>query len=798
MLFTEGSYKFARASLIDVLENASFSYKFEEYTIADLEYLHEVCNKLCYHESFTLSKDIKDINVTFALSAMKNGFSIGGAVWKVTVGSRSVVVAPNYRVKPRWYLDGCEKSFMSKADLLVTYDQVKPTECITYKHIHNCDDMKGIMATIAGTLRSHGSVLIPMNIGSSVIDLLLNLNTIWSNTDLQQYPIVLVSPIAVKLVLLYATCMEYLRASFCKSFVKTMWNPMFNMRAINPVSTLEELRKFTTIPCVFISTCPSLSFGITSYLFAALSSYERNSIIFTHESTEISKLLMKCDGEYSREAEFNHDFTLRLNLEPPEEADVEMSNADQRVTQDEGGEMESKGGAMTSFEDDVALEYMSKKSRNFVIVNGTPTYVPPKGIRDDMYNTGQRSTDNMDYGIPYNPVARSELDHNIVAMPFGMVVEDAQPHQSGILGAFSTPEQNPFNEYHRKHLDSVGMCGLKFEDDTGQGAEEGDKVAKVVTKRLPLVVKCSFYITRYFKQDLRCSELESLLRELRPRHVTVLPRNNDINRMNAIIHQAECAVDSHTEYHGYSTVLLSLRKTGSSCYTGFDRPVIIPFDMRQELVGRSTQFLLWLRGLLFNEGLEMFYTTSCVKNPRIEKLMKVLTDIDRWKAIYNPKRVYQAMLTIDRGEDEIMEERSTDIKCFAFWSESSTYDPLVSLCLGDMEEHQANNDEDDDDQMGMDEDKVTSPPQKLKHSIDHSLFAGGVGLQTFVNFMGDCLPDCVSIGNGAVKLNENLCVSKRQLRYGVGQWDVRGTLDPAFYFTRKMVRKLHNRLEPLY
>lgn len=812
VLFTEGSYKFARACLVDLLENATFSYKFDEYNATDLEYLYSGCSKLRYHESFMFTKTLRGTNIQIALLAMNNGVSIGGAIWKILAGSRNIICAPNYCAQPVWYLDGLDIRSLRKSDVFVTYDQVRFCEDFKFPYVHSCGSMRSIISTVAGTLRSHGSVLIPMDVGSSVIDLLLNLNTVWLNSDLQQYPIVLVSPIAVKLLLLFATCLEYMRGSFCRSFLRSLWNPIFNLRCIHPASTLDELRKFTSMPCVFITTCSSLSFGVTSYLFAALSSYERNSVIFTSDSADVRELLHKFEEEYSANDAFNHEFMLRLNLEPPEEhEDISMDTVD-LLEEKANDDKDTIDVVMSQFEDELGSKFIHRKEHNFVTVNGQPTFGIPKIIRDDIDGYDTRGDVNLDYGIPYTSVSRADLHNSLDNSPPVMLGYKQKSEYTEILDTFSYHGKNHFNEYYREHLEDLGAHALMFDDATSTSpTDDHTVVSKLVTKRLPLVIKCGIYSTRYFQHARPRSELASLLREICPRRIAILPRSHDLDMLCEIEHFVRSSVEGFGECHVFTECLSHEGITNNISDVTFDRVLSIPLDMRHVLVNRSTAFLLALRNLnLASSSKNQDRPTlsgDLVINRRLERLIGVIESIDRWKCCYNPQKFYQAVVRIDNSDDYSDNMDEPVLKCFSFWSERLAHAPRLSLSSGQDSESQESGItcETDDATPNASitlEDSVMNcnllHDPSIKHSVDRSLFTGRVSVPMFVRFIGECLPECTSIDRGVVNMNGRLCVSKSAVRYGVNCWSVRGTLDPAFYFSRKLLRKLHNRIEPLF
>ncbi|GIX63599.1 putative cleavage and polyadenylation specificity factor subunit 2 [Babesia caballi] len=808
VLCTEASYKLARACLVDVLENATFSYKFEDYSNSDLEFLYAGCRKLRYREGVLFTKTLGSASVQVAFTPLNNGTSIGGAAWKLSVGARSVFLCPTYCVTSAWYLNGCDLPALSPADVFVTYQQPCLPDAPTPPMPWECTTIRDILSVVAGTLRSQGSVLIPMDVNSHVIDLLLHLNAVWHNCNLQQFPIVLVSPIASKLVLMFATCLEYMRYGICHSFLRSMWNPVFNMKFIHPVSTLEELRKFTNIPCVFVSTCSSLSFGVTSYLFAALCSYYRNSVIFTRESAEVSQLLLQQrDARQRRDSGgLRHDFTLRLNLEHHEDPeDPELDSLPGSIPSPRASEPPPEDVAMDSLGDRLSSDFLFTNNRNFDVHNGFVSYAPATIMRDDVDNRDKRGHDNLDYGIPYDHISAADLDHTL-AVPSGFGHQEERPHQPE---AYSEPEDNPLQAYYVQHLGGHGATDM-FEGQSAPAPQAPPGASsRLVSKSLPLVIHSGLYITRYFQHRAPRCELAPLLREVRPRSIALLSQSDDEELLKLEQTVRAAVPNCGTFYYAQAT---QDRDSPSSPASSPRRPrqVSIPLDLRQELVSRSAPLLLQSRAICRQAAprRKAIPKRSAV-TPRISRMLGVLASIDGWKRLHNPPRLYQAMVRFNSNGAAAASAGAGAFRAFAFWHERQTRPPPLSLSTpyepapaapAALPTDGADQDTDVDAPTALTL-KVSDgfgDSDAMRHSLGRSLYTGGVGVPTLVRYLDECVPDGCFLAGGVVNVNGGAQVLRRDERYGVSRWVVRGTLDPAFYLARKLLRKLHNRIEPLY
>ncbi|EDO08555.1 Beta-Casp domain family protein [Babesia bovis T2Bo] len=787
ILCTEGCYKFARACLVDVLDNATLSYKFEGYNFSDLDLFYSGCVTLRYRESFPFVKSGEGWRIHISLLPLNNGVSIGGAVWRLELGTRTIVCAPTYRVESVWFLNGCEFDGIRNADVVVTYDQPRlPPEPVN-PYVTECNSMSSILSVIGGTLRSHGSVLIPLDVGSQLIDLLFHLNAVWSNSDLQQYPIVLVSPIAVKLILLFGTCLEYMRTTICHNFLRTLWNPISSMKFIHAVSRLDELRRFANRPCVFISTCSSLDFGLSSYLFAALSCYKKNSIIFTNLSSGISSVLGRYH-DFIRAGdidELHYDFEFKLNLEPTEGDAEETDTVDNTDTQEQVTTAGHTDVIMDTFDGELATDFLFKGHRNFIVQGGVATYTTPTVVRDDLEKHEKDLDVDLDYGIPYTNLSRADLDQHIMDPGFPPVLDD--PLFGDTEARQPEPVENPFNTYYTHHLENISVGNL-FGTVEIPAMDDGSRPT-AVCKRLDLVIRSGLYLTHYFSQHRPSCEAVSLFKECVPRTIAMLPGLGDSNTLSVTTQLIRETVPGCVIY-GLASLesgMAEKQDTSSVC---------IPLDLRESFLSRSLKLFTETHGKWqLHQGDAGSLAVDQSAGSTMNRVMSVMRSVSVWKRLYNPVSTFQAIVRLVAEPLDNSGTGNQEIRSTTFWTERASGTPGISLLIpGD-------DVSDMDDDPGADEVTVKTTSLRdteLLHSSDRSLYVGTVSMPTLLGYVEQCLPDNCGIEGGVLSVTDRCLVSRDTVRHGMHRWSVRGTLDPSFYFSRKMLRCLHNRLEPLY
>lgn len=118
--------------------------------------------------------------------------------------------------------------------------------------------------------------------------------------------------------------------------------------------------------------------------------------------------------------------------------------------------------------------------------------------------------------------------------------------------------------------------------------------------------------------------------------------------------------------------------------------------------------------------------------------------------------------------------------CHTFWSDDSSRKSKLELVVEDAENSE-----------------TAGKTVKVKKSVDSTLLVGDVSMSDYAKFLDDCIPNSVSMVAGSAVINDKVIVSKYS-DASSNQWVIEGTLDPSYYLARKLLRKLHNRIEPIY
>ena len=152
-----------------------------------------------------------------------------------------------------------------------------------------------MMSLIKSTLRSEGSVLMPVESNGRVLELLLSLESAFnSDSSLMIYPVVFLSPLGDVVLDQVKTRMEWMNSSILGEFENSI-NFTAHPFIFNHIQVMSELADFNEAysykkPKVVIATSASLEYGDSREIFCRMCNDENNMVIFT----EIAGLVPGC------------------------------------------------------------------------------------------------------------------------------------------------------------------------------------------------------------------------------------------------------------------------------------------------------------------------------------------------------------------------------------------------------------------------------------------------------------------------------------------------------------------------
>ncbi|KEP60071.1 UNVERIFIED_CONTAM: hypothetical protein HHA_219440 [Hammondia hammondi] len=201
------------------------------------------------HSDADDESDQEEDDTEVYVHCIQAGHALGGAVWLFDADGRKVVFAVDHSLNPLWHVDGSallsllpslnaapstpspSPSFSSpsrdsfSAPCLFISDVHEPP---TGLHSWRVPALRGFFLQIAHVLQRGGDVIIPLDIGSPLLELLLHLEALWRLApSLHGFPIFLLSPVSASFLL---ACRPLLPQSTQRAralFASQRVNPLF-------------------------------------------------------------------------------------------------------------------------------------------------------------------------------------------------------------------------------------------------------------------------------------------------------------------------------------------------------------------------------------------------------------------------------------------------------------------------------------------------------------------------------------------------------------------------------------------
>ena len=224
-----------------------------------------------------------------SITAQPGGRLIGGSYWIITVGSQRIVYTVDYSLVTDTHVSGLSVLPAKKANVVITDTTKLASSTIVSKSASkkHSSSIETMMDMIKSTLRSDGSVLIPVDANGRVLELLLALEAAFtSESALTIYPVVFLSPLGDVVLDQVKTRMEWMNKSILTEFensVNFTAHP-FLFKHVEVMSSLADFNEAYSYrkPKVVLATCASLDYGDSRELFCRMCNDANNLVLFTH------------------------------------------------------------------------------------------------------------------------------------------------------------------------------------------------------------------------------------------------------------------------------------------------------------------------------------------------------------------------------------------------------------------------------------------------------------------------------------------------------------------------------------
>ena len=249
-----------------------------QFSLDDVDSCFDKIIRLRFMQSVILTGPGKGITIV----PYAAGHSVGGCMWKLGKNTEEFVYAVDFNHKKERHLDGINFEMLNKPSILLTN-----SNSVFSIHKNKKQRDTDFVDSALSTLRSGGSVLVPVKGSTRVLELLLLLEQTWESHN-YTYPIVFASHQSVRVVEFAKSMLEWMGETVIKEFGNTRINP-FQFNHIKLVTSIDEC-KDTGSPVLYLASTDTLSCGFSKHLFIRLATNPSNLVIFVSERSHYDQI----------------------------------------------------------------------------------------------------------------------------------------------------------------------------------------------------------------------------------------------------------------------------------------------------------------------------------------------------------------------------------------------------------------------------------------------------------------------------------------------------------------------------
>lgn len=286
ILATYPVYKYGQLLHYDISLNNNMeeSSNSVEVTLDDIDSAFDCILSLKYHQKISLETITQGkLKLPVSFCAFASGRTIGGSLWRIEYSSTDILYASDFTIRKEYVLDGLSLNSIPSSSLVITDVEVTEygspfTLPLRFKPDHS--NVPYIEASLKA-LRQGGNVLIPMSNSGRLLEYLTIFSKHWSaNSQLLQYKLVLLSPMAVNTSIVTKTTLEWVGESITKRFYSGHPHVLQWKNVLFCQNLLEMDGHCGNALKVVFATEEYLSWGLSKELLLRFADSPRNLIIF--------------------------------------------------------------------------------------------------------------------------------------------------------------------------------------------------------------------------------------------------------------------------------------------------------------------------------------------------------------------------------------------------------------------------------------------------------------------------------------------------------------------------------------
>lgn len=260
--------------MTDLLLSRLNNQEFDLFNMDDIKKTFE--NDKTIHLNYNQTYHLEGQGHGLTLTPLAAGHMIGGTIWKIVKDNEEdIIYAIDYNHMKERHLNGCVLNTVSHPSLLIT-----DAHNACNVQVRKSERDAKFMTAILDTLRGGGNILIACDTAGRILEIANMLDNIWrKEPGLSAYSLALVNNVAVKMVDITMSTLEWMSDNILNEFEKNRGNP-FKFKHLELKQSLNDLGKLRQ-PITVLATQPDLESGFARDLFTLWSQEAKNSIIFT-------------------------------------------------------------------------------------------------------------------------------------------------------------------------------------------------------------------------------------------------------------------------------------------------------------------------------------------------------------------------------------------------------------------------------------------------------------------------------------------------------------------------------------
>ncbi|KAF9303143.1 cleavage and polyadenylation specificity factor subunit 2 [Mortierella antarctica] len=524
-----------RLSLYDIWQSKRSTEDFKTFNLEDIDQAFEAITCLRYHQPTTLTGKCKGITIT----AYAAGHTVGGTIWKISKDTESILYAVDYNHRKDKHLD---PTVLLSKDGTTPNDFRLPSLMITdafnagETHPSRADRDKALLVSTIATLATGGSVLLPTDSSTRLLELAYMLDSYWMANRVP-FPLILLTNFSYRTAHFATSMMEWMGDTVRSQLTETRENP-FQFKYLRLCQRLSDLDRYPG-PKVVLASNLSMETGFAREVFLKLdwSQNPRNTLILTERALpgELARYLYdewkEGVGELSSkdvgsEVQLDTILSLKVDRKVPLEGSelAEFNAAEEARKEREAAEAAlQERNRRTMLEEENESDDDESMDGDLIEID---TLLTKSGSHDVYMKDATKSGGFFKQTQSYRMFPFQERRKKIDDYGESIVVEHFLSASSGAVGG-AGPETNGDVKMSEAGDDLMGDVAVKGENDEGKDVMDPDMIhpedsvpSKYVSSEEDFIIRCK---VRYVDLEGRSDEsaMQTILQAIAPKKLGI-------------------------------------------------------------------------------------------------------------------------------------------------------------------------------------------------------------------------------------------------------------------------------------